>query len=87
MKRNYDWKLRTIGNTIFLTDTVRVFELNLTAARIIQLADGTRDESAIIARLLEECSPETLSSAAESEVGAAIRMLTDAGAITRTASP
>jgi len=46
-----EWKLRTIGNTIFLTNSIKVFEVNSTTAKIFTLCDGVKSISYIVNEL------------------------------------
>lgn len=64
VKRCIEWRLRAVGNGIFLTNSLRVFEINSTAAKVFLLCDGKNDIDKIVAGIkasfFSECSDQEI---------------------------
>jgi hypothetical protein len=79
--RNIDWRVRVVGTGIFLTNSIRVFEVNSTAAKVFLMCDGKHDIDMMVSEIKNTF--ETINHVDEIriDIDAALEILKNIGAI------
>jgi hypothetical protein len=81
LRRNIEWKLRTVGNSIFLSNSIKVFQVNFITAKIAQLSSGNMGREEIIHAVLGLCHAESIPENAPAEMSYAVDQLIELGII------
>lgn len=79
--RSIDWRVRTIGSGIFLTNSLKVFEVNSTAAKVFLMCDGKHDTLKMITEMKLTFQTECSSQEIEDDIFQALAVLKEIGAI------
>ena len=79
--RSIDWRVRTIGTGIFLTNSIKVFEVNSTAAKVFLMCDGKHDTEMMISEMKSAFQTECSNQEIEIDIEEALAVLKEIGAI------
>lgn len=79
--RNIDWRLRAVGTGIFLTNSLKVFEVNSTAAKVFLMCDGKHDEKMMVSGIKSSFQTECTDQEVQDDIQEALETLKAIGAI------
>lgn len=79
--RNIDWRVRAVGTGIFLTNSLKVFEVNSTAAKVFLMCDGKNDVAMMISGIKSSVQTECPDDEVRDDIEEALAILKEIGAI------
>ncbi|WP_347358619.1 PqqD family protein [Bdellovibrio sp.] len=81
MTRNIDWRVRTVGTGIFLTNSLKVFEVNSTAAKVFLMCDGKNDMDMMVSGIKSSFQTECPDQEIRGDIEEVLATLKEIGAV------
>lgn len=79
--RNIDWRVRAVGTGIFLTNSLKVFEVNSTAAKVFLMCDGKHDANMMVLGIKSSFQAECTDQEIRADIDEALEILKEIGAV------
>ena len=79
--RNIDWRVRTVGTGIFLTNSIKVFEVNSTAAKVFLMCDGKHDVGMMVSGIKSSFQTDCTDQEIQTDINEALDVFKSIGAV------
>lgn len=81
LTRSIDWRVRTVGTGIFLTNSLKVFEVNSTTAKVFLMCDGLHTLDLMVQGMKSSFQVEETDQEIQEDILDVLKVLSEIGAV------